>query len=296
MLEPAVSPVPNGGCFPGAPAVHHNHCCFFKSRICVSADRMRQVVAYKSHPCLRRPENLREPLRSSVLMPHAQKMKRGIQSVQVRRGHFSGRVTFQIVAKRRPGNLPAEAHFVELLRLDACEIQARSNRILRESRVVLGPADAFFRHCEHDFAVAHQACCRIMHLRIINPQRDHANPVVALNLNLELPGLLNNEKRMELLCDRSACPACISKNAYFKLFPQSLRNCSLPGKAHLVPVVSKSQLKYCFQFFSDSLPSIPSHGFLARQAQTLSQFGRIAKPFDALCKLADICRWNKQSV
>ncbi len=74
---------------------------------------------------------------------------------------------------QRPGRLPAEAHFIHLLRVHLREIQARSNGVLRKPRVMFHPAEALFGHGKQQLAVAHDARRGIMHLRIINPQCQH---------------------------------------------------------------------------------------------------------------------------
>lgn len=75
------------------------------------------------------------------------------------------------MAKHRACGLPAETHLVQLLRTYLREIEARANGALWKARIVLRTADALFRYGEQQFAVAHDAGRRIMHLRVINPER-----------------------------------------------------------------------------------------------------------------------------
>src|SRR5438105_15107150 len=100
------------------------------------------MMVNEPHLRTRGPESLPEFLRATLLMPHAQKMQRGIQPVEVRQRHLAHGVTFQIVAVHRSSRLPAETDFVQLVRADFGKIQARANGILRKSRVVFETADA----------------------------------------------------------------------------------------------------------------------------------------------------------
>ena len=137
----------------------------------------------KSHLRFRWPELLGELLRTALLMPHAEKMQRRIQPAEIRQRHLSGGIAFQIVAIDWSSRLPAEAHFVQLFSANTREIQARLNRFLRKARVMLHSADALFRHRKKELAIAGDAGRRIMHLRIVNPQRDHALPRSFLRTN-----------------------------------------------------------------------------------------------------------------
>jgi len=125
------------------------------------------------------PEVLREFLRPAFLMPHAQEVQRRIHPVEIGKRHFPRGVALQIVPEDRPGRLPAEAHFVQLLRSHIGEVEARSNGIFGETSIVLQPADALFRHRKQKFAVARDARRRIMHLRIINPQCQHSSSIAS---------------------------------------------------------------------------------------------------------------------
>src|SRR5437764_11254061 len=89
-----------------------------------------------------------------------------------------------------------------MLHLDVGKIQACSNRVLRESRIMFRAADAFFRHRKNKLAVAHQARRRIMHLRIVNPQCDHAIPESLLYPDSGSLVSPDDQKRMNLFRNR----------------------------------------------------------------------------------------------
>ena len=161
---------------------------------------------HKPHLRFRGSELLSELLCSTLLMPHAQEVQRRIQPIQIAQRHFPRGVAFQIVAVHRPRCLPAETHFVQLFCPDIREVQACSNGIFRESGVMLQPADALFRHREQQFAVAHNARRRIMHLRIINPQRQHSSsvsPHTSSWLLVILAGILPGSPRKVIVACRS---------------------------------------------------------------------------------------------
>ena len=134
---------------------------------------MRQVMIHKPHPCLGLAKALRESLASGFLVPHAGKVPRGIQHIQISDRPFPQRVEFQVVQVDRPGCLPAEAHFIQLLSADSGKLQASLNRQVRKARVVLLPANPLFRYGKEQFSITHNASRRIVHLRIINPKRQH---------------------------------------------------------------------------------------------------------------------------
>jgi hypothetical protein len=91
-------------------------------------------------------------------------VQRRIQSIEIRQRHFPRGIALQIVPEDRPRGLPAEAHFVQLLRSHIREVQTRANRVFWKTGIVLQPADALFRHGEQQLAVAHDARRRVMHL------------------------------------------------------------------------------------------------------------------------------------
>jgi len=53
------------------------------------------------------------------------------------------------------------------------EVQAGANGQAREPGIMLDAADSFFRHGEQKIAVASDARGRIVHLRIVESERDH---------------------------------------------------------------------------------------------------------------------------
>ena len=71
------------------------------------------------------------------LMPHAEKMARGIEDVHIGERPSVGRVEFQIVSINGASRLPAETYFVYLRRGDLCKIEAGLNREFREAGIVL---------------------------------------------------------------------------------------------------------------------------------------------------------------
>src|SRR5260370_4677373 len=167
--------VPDRRRFPRTAAVHDHDGGIVKSRVCIRADGVREVMIDKPHLRACWPELLREFLRSALLMPHAQEAQRRIQPVEIRQGHFPRGIALQIVPEYRPRRLPAKTHFVQLLRSQLREVQTRSNGVFRKAGIVLQPADALFRHGKQHLSVSRDARRRIMHLRIVNPQRQHSS-------------------------------------------------------------------------------------------------------------------------
>ena len=82
---------------------------------------------------------------------------------------------------------------------------------------MLHPADAFFRHGKHKLPVAHQARRRIMHLRIVNPQCDHAVFECPLYCVVGLRVSPNDKKRMSLFDNRPLRGPTAPKNPVHKL-------------------------------------------------------------------------------
>ena|ERR1700730_11454326 len=145
MFEPSIMPVPDRSSFPRAPAIHDHHGGIRKSGITVRAYRMCEVMIDVPHTRFYISKLTGEAFRAALLMPHAQEMQSGIQNVQIIQGHLSGGITFQVVAIRGSGMRPAEAHLVQLAGPYARKVEARTNRVTREARVVFDPTDTFFR-------------------------------------------------------------------------------------------------------------------------------------------------------
>src|SRR5260370_13673970 len=101
-------------------------------------------------------------------------MQGRIQPRGMGKRQFPGGGALKIMPEDRPRCLPAETPLVQLLRLHIGEVQARSNGIFRKAGIMFQPADALLRHCKQKFAVPHDARRGIMHLRVVNPQCDHA--------------------------------------------------------------------------------------------------------------------------
>src|SRR5260370_5437960 len=174
--------MPDSRRLPRAAAIHDHNRCVLESRVRVRADGVRKVMIDKPHLRARWPELLRESLPPAFLMPHAQEVQRGIQSVQVRQRHFPGGVTFQIVPEDGPRRLPTETHLVQLLRSHFREVQAHSTGVFSKAGIVLQAADALLCHGKQQVAVAHNARRRIMHLRIVNPKCQHSSSIASRKL------------------------------------------------------------------------------------------------------------------
>ena len=79
----------------------------------------------------------------------------------------------QIVQETRSWRRPSLADEIDFLGADAGEIEASPNRQGRETRIVLHAAQTLFRHRKQNFAVAHDARGRIVHLRIVDSESKH---------------------------------------------------------------------------------------------------------------------------
>src|ERR1700682_4667102 len=97
---------------------------------------MREGMINKPHSCPGRAELPQESFCPAPLMPHPQKMHRSGYEIQVGDRQSTGSKTFQIVTESRSGCRPAKAHLIELLRTDACKIQARLNCQCRKSGIM----------------------------------------------------------------------------------------------------------------------------------------------------------------
>jgi hypothetical protein len=137
----------------------------------VRTDGVGPVVIHKTHARFYSAKLLSETLRAAPLVPHAEKMQRGIQNVQIICRHFPSGETSQVVAKRYAGVWPAKAHLVQLGGRHSGKIETSLNRQARKTRVVFYPAEAFFRDSEKQFSVAYDACGGIVHLRVVDAER-----------------------------------------------------------------------------------------------------------------------------
>ncbi len=125
---------------------------------------MRQVMIDEAKTRLACTEQ--PAVRSSprFLMPHAEKMARGIEDVHIGERPSVRCVKFQVVAINGAGRLPAETYFVYLCCCDSCKIEAGLDGEFREACIVLDTRDALFRDREEQLAVAHDAGGGIVHL------------------------------------------------------------------------------------------------------------------------------------
>jgi len=166
--------VPDGSGFPCSMAVQHDHRGVIKTGVRVGAEGVGEVMIHEPYPRSGSAKVLTEAIRAAILMPHADEVTRGIEKIEIGYGPLTGGVEFQIVAIFRARCLPAKAHFVNLVRTDAREFEARLDCVQGEARIVFLPADALFRDRELEFAIAHETSGGIMQLRIVEAESDHA--------------------------------------------------------------------------------------------------------------------------
>src|SRR6266436_4991252 len=125
---------------------------------------MRNVMLHEAHARLYWAELPMKRIRAGLLMPHADKMPRRVENVQVRNGPLASGKQLQGVAIFISRRWPAETNVIQLIRANPCKIQARTNGIRGKSRVVFQPADPLFSNGKKQFAVAHHARRRVMQL------------------------------------------------------------------------------------------------------------------------------------
>src|SRR5260370_15071308 len=122
-------------------------------------------------------------------MPHAQKMLRRVQDIQIGEGGRSGGKALQVVPKSCARALPPETHFVELVRPRFGEIEARTNREVRKPRIVFDAAEPFFRYGEKNLTVAHNTCGRVVHLGIVDAKSHHRGSAFAAPVTVSITAL-----------------------------------------------------------------------------------------------------------
>ena len=91
------------------------------------------------------------------------------------------------MAVNRAGGLPAETNFIDLRGSDFREVETGLNGEPGETGIVLDARDAFFRRREKEFAVAHDACRGIVHLRVVDSNGQHEFRSI-FKLNIKLAG------------------------------------------------------------------------------------------------------------
>ena len=116
-------------------------------------------------------EILREAFGAAALMPHAYKLQRRIQHVEIIEAHLTGGKTFQIVAVGSACVRPTETNFVQLVGRYAGKIQTSLHRQARKCGIMFHAADALFRYGKKQFSVAHNAGRGVVHPRIVDAHR-----------------------------------------------------------------------------------------------------------------------------
>src|SRR5579863_1824036 len=134
---------------------------------------MSEVMIDETKARLRAGKHLAETIFAAALVPHAGEMARGIEQSARIHGLLVRHITIQIMEKSSARTRPSLAQEIHLLCAHSGKIEARAYRKLRESSVVLDAAEALLSDREKHFAVARDARRRIVHLRIINSQRNH---------------------------------------------------------------------------------------------------------------------------
>src|SRR5208337_1182196 len=102
------------------------------------------------------------------------KMTRAVQDIHVGDRPLAGSEQLQIVSITVPGSLPAKANLVQLIRADTRKLQTRLDGMGGKAGIVLQSADALFGHGKKQFAIVHDACGGVMHLRIVDAQSNHS--------------------------------------------------------------------------------------------------------------------------
>jgi len=89
------------------------------------------------------------------------------------------------VAVNRARRLPTKTNFIDLPGSDFREVETGLNGESGETGIMLEARDALFRHGEKQFAVAHNACGGIVHLRVVNSDCQHEfRGICKLNIKL----------------------------------------------------------------------------------------------------------------
>ena len=173
MFEAPVAAAPNRSGFRGAAAIENQNGCIFKSGVGKGADGVGKVVIHETVLRFRWAEEAPEMIFTAALVRHAEELPRGIEQGSRIHGLLAGGVAAQIVqiAGARAG--PALTDVIHFVGANASEIQASANRQGGESRVVLHATQPFFGDGEKHFPVARNARRGIVHLRIIDSDRDH---------------------------------------------------------------------------------------------------------------------------
>ena len=132
------------------------------------------MVIDKTHSRFRATKLLRKSFRATLLVPHAEKIERGSHQIQVRQGQSSSGKASQIMPIPATCSAPAKTHFVKLVGAHFRKLQASLYSQAREAGVVLDAAEPFLGYREDNLAVAHDACCGVVRLVIVDPKRNHS--------------------------------------------------------------------------------------------------------------------------
>src|SRR5579872_1588798 len=155
---------------------------------------MRQMMIHETHFGARLAKMMREGAKAAVLVRHAGIQARGIQNIQVSSGILSAQKTLQIRGKNAMWSGPTLANEVELVGTYLCKIETGTDGESRETSIMLDPADALLGHGKQQFAVTHDACGRIVHLRIVESKCDHAFDRITPAPRIKLRVSLKNEE------------------------------------------------------------------------------------------------------
>jgi len=167
MLDAAFAAMPDGGGFPGAASVHDNDGSIVKAGAGVGADGVGEMMVHKTELRLGRAKLPGKAPRAAALVPHAEKLPRGVQNTEIAEGPTAGGEELQVVAKSCARSLPSKTYLINLAGRDFREIEAGSNGEVGEAGIVLEAADAFFDDSEKKLAIADDAGGGIVHLRIV---------------------------------------------------------------------------------------------------------------------------------
>ena len=173
VLEAATASVPQRRGFPGAAAVDHQNGCVVESREGVSADGVREMMIHETKPRARGTEIAQKRFLAALLVPDAGEIARGIDEIEKSGTRATFREAFQIVTEKSAPLLPAKADKIEIGGVYTGEVETRPDRADRKAGVVLGAAQSFFGDGEERLAIAHDARRGVVHLRVVDPKRNH---------------------------------------------------------------------------------------------------------------------------
>src|SRR5258708_29364774 len=118
-------------------------------------------------------EIIRERAKTAVLVRHAGKRTCYVESVGIIQRKLAAGKTPYITQKHAMRRGPTRADCVELTCAYFREIQACADGVVWKAGIVFDPANAFLSDSEQQFAIPSNARGRVVHLRIVEPQRNH---------------------------------------------------------------------------------------------------------------------------